>query len=147
MKKTPLKRYKPSALASPQEAFKNGLKDKSLAKKRTPLKDKGKVTRRNEAKLRATGHTKDDSCQRCGSIYKLEDHHILFRARVPCLVAEPLNLVTICGPFDVPGTCHYLAHNSEAVFLDWVEERYPGRLETLHALIGERSKSVIGRTA
>ena len=67
-----------------------------------------------------------NECQRCGNLHQLQAAHLLSKARRPRLRFELLNVIALCKG------CHlYFAHKDPIGFTDWLQHKYPGRIEAL----------------
>lgn len=83
----------------------------------------GGVRRLAEAECESIG-----SCERCGTTEGLTPHHIEKR-RLQETVALVANLICLCLP------CHRWVDTHPALADEWIESKWPGRMEKLHAVV------------
>jgi len=67
---------------------------------------------------------RDEHCLNCGTNRNLQCAHILGR-RFSAIRCDPDNAVTLCLE------CHHFFDSNPKAWRVWVDERYPGRRETL----------------
>ena len=105
--------------------------------RKTGLRPVGKRGKRLAKGDRAiTKKAKGEVCERCQAT-PADPHHLISR-RDSVIRHEPLNIVHLCREH------HRMAHDDPAEFEAWLEEKWPGRLETCRVLSVQRSKSNIG---
>ena len=72
---------------------------------------------------------RDGKCLRCGGTGALTPFHILPKGTYPRLRFELLNVISVCWP------CHrYHWHDNPIDGLAWLEQKLPGRIDTLKVL-------------
>lgn len=65
-------------------------------------------------------------CVKCGSVKNLQAAHIMPKGRYQRLRFEECNILTLCLG------CHIFgAHRDPVGFIDWLEQKYPGKIQTL----------------
>lgn len=73
-------------------------------------------------KVRSLGH-----CERCGKkaeLVQLQPAHIYSRA-IKVIRFDSENILCLCA------ACHFWGHMHPADFVDWIRDRWPGRIESL----------------
>ena len=79
--------------------------------------------------VREKGH-----CERCGSTENLQHHHIVGRRNLT-LRYDIINGLCLCY------RCHFFqAHGGALEFIDWLDERFPSRMEYLRTARNKRTK-------
>ena len=81
-------------------------------------------------------HARDEECQRCWrrAPYKLDAAHVLSRGSAPKLKYEPLNGILLCVIH------HRWADGEGTEFRNWVNEKWPGRVDQLRLWARTRGK-------
>lgn len=100
---------------------------------RTPIKRTSKhngLEKECDALVRQLVYARDGlQCVKCGGTKALTPSHILAKGHCKRLRWDPHNILTMCWP------CHcYWWHDNPAGAMLWMEEHYPGRLQTLREI-------------
>jgi hypothetical protein len=105
-----------------------------------PASDKAKERSRKNAELdglvkRLVLARDGNACVRCGKKILLQAAHILPKGRYPRLRFETLNILTLCVYDHL-----FWAHKNPIEFTQWLEEKYPGRIQTLQEMAATARK-------
>lgn len=92
-----------------------------------PKSDARKMKQQLDLLVKAYVHVRDGhKCLRCGKTKPLQAAHIFSKGKHQRLRFDPLNLLTLCVG------CHiFWAHKDPVAFVDWINEKYPMRIEQL----------------
>jgi hypothetical protein len=68
-------------------------------------------------------------CGKCGLVYESNlGHHIIYKSQCGYLTLVFMNIIPLCLE------CHAEAHKAKFVFFEWLDDKYPGRLESLNEI-------------
>jgi hypothetical protein len=109
---------------------------------RSPIKPTPKARRAPSLRAECDGLVRElvlrrdgNCCLRCGKTDKLQAAHILSKGHYQRIRFELLNVLSLCVG------CHiYGAHRDPADFVEWLEEKYPGRIQLLRELAATAAK-------
>lgn len=98
--------------------------------KRSPIRSKSparKLKRQIDLLVKAYVHARDGhQCVRCGKGSGLQAAHIRPKGKFQRMRFDPLNILSLCMG------CHkYFNHLDPVGFTEWLQEKYPGRLDQL----------------